>query len=87
MTLSENTVQLLNFIKEHPQTEKLPLNAATHYYQVLIDTLIEHNHLYYIQSAPIISDIEYDQLFAYLKKIEENFPQLISSNSPSQVLI
>ncbi|MBQ2600357.1 hypothetical protein II582_03150 [bacterium] len=31
-----------------------------------------------MDSAPIISDFEYDQLFAYLKKIEEDFPYLIS---------
>lgn len=35
----------------------------------------------------MISDLEYDQLFAYLKGIEEYFPHLISSNSPTQSLI
>lgn len=87
VTLSENTVQLLHFIEQNPNPEATNPEILTQTYQNLIDTLIEHNHLYYIQSSPIISDYEYDQLFAYLKKIEESAPYLISSNSPTQSLI
>ncbi|MBO7505240.1 hypothetical protein IKO50_03945 [bacterium] len=53
----------------------------------MIDCITEHNRRYYLQNAPIISDFEYDQLFNFLKRIESEFPQLITSNSPTQALI
>jgi len=56
-------------------------------YTDLIDCLVDHNHQYYVESSPIISDKEYDDLFAYLKKIEELHPEIISSNSPTQSLV
>ena len=87
MTLSETTIELLDFIKKNPNPTLLDSDLLTHTYQNLIDTLIEHNHLYYIESSPIISDYEYDQLFSYLKNIEEIAPHLITSNSPTQSLI
>ena len=87
MTLSETTIELLDFIKQNPNPTLLDNDLLAHTYQNLIDTLIEHNHLYYIESSPIISDYEYDQLFSYLKNIEEIAPHLITSNSPTQSLI
>lgn len=39
---------------------------------------------YYVQSEPVISDYEYDQLFAWLKKLEQEHPDLITSDSPTQ---
>lgn len=56
-------------------------------YQDFVDVLTDHNHCYYIEAKPIISDAEYDELFAYLKAIEEYFPHLISSVSPTQGLV
>jgi DNA ligase (NAD+) len=43
-----------------------------------------HDHRYYQLSDPEISDYEYDQLFAELKKLEETFPDLQSPTSPTQ---
>lgn len=39
---------------------------------------------YYVQSEPVISDYEYDQLFAWLKKLETENPHLVSPDSPTQ---
>lgn len=39
---------------------------------------------YYVQSEPVISDYEYDQLFAWLKKLEQEHPDLITADSPTQ---
>lgn len=39
---------------------------------------------YYVQSDPVLSDYEYDQLFAWLKKLEQERPDLISPDSPTQ---
>lgn len=39
---------------------------------------------YYVQSDPLLSDYEYDQLFAWLKNLEKDHPQLITPDSPTQ---
>ena len=84
MTLSEQTQYLKTFI-DTPDLAKLQ-NIGEIYHE-LIDCITEHNRRYYLQNAPIISDFEYDQLFNFLKKIESEFPQMITSNSPTQALI
>ncbi len=43
-----------------------------------------HNELYYNQDAPEISDFEYDALTRELKAIEKEYPELITSDSPTQ---
>ena len=53
-------------------------------YQKLITTINKHNLLYHTYDSPKISDKEYDQLYAKLKQIENNNPELIDPNSPTQ---
>ena len=43
-----------------------------------------HNNRYYNLDDPEISDYEYDQLMQELKSIEQEFPQLVDKNSPTQ---
>lgn len=43
-----------------------------------------HNDLYYQNSAPEISDFEFDQLLERLKSIETEYPDLITPDSPTQ---
>ncbi len=45
-----------------------------------------HNALYYENDDPEISDYEYDRLMLQLKAIESEFPELITKNSPTQVV-
>lgn len=87
MQLSQQTQVMQEFIRTHVDLEALGQSEAASVYQELIDVVLEHNHRYYIDAKPIISDGEYDELFAYLKKIEKYFPFLISGNSPTQSLI
>ena len=87
MTLSEDTIKLQNYARLNDSLEKKSEKEISAVYQQLIDCITDHNHLYYIENNPLISDLEYDQLFDYLKKIEEYFPYLISWNSPNQTLI
>jgi DNA ligase (NAD+) len=42
------------------------------------------NRLYHVDDAPEISDAEYDQLFRRLVALENAFPQLVTSDSPTQ---
>lgn len=43
-----------------------------------------HNHLYYSEDNPEITDAVYDQLFRELLEIEKNHPQLVTADSPTQ---
>jgi DNA ligase (NAD+) len=43
-----------------------------------------HNDLYYQQAQPEISDYEFDQLLVRLKELEEEHPELITPDSPTQ---
>lgn len=87
MTLSETTKKIQDLIQKDSTLSSLTEKEIVELYQSLIDCLIDHNHLYYVENKPIISDYEYDQLFDFLKKIENYHPYLISSDSPTQWLI
>lgn len=50
----------------------------------LIQILAKHSHAYYVMDQPSISDAEYDQLYHQLKHLEEQHPDLIQANSPTQ---
>ncbi|MDX3905650.1 MAG: NAD-dependent DNA ligase LigA [Pigmentiphaga sp.] len=43
-----------------------------------------HNTRYYVLDDPLISDAEYDALFAELVKLEQEFPLLATPDSPTQ---
>ena len=45
-----------------------------------------HNEKYYNQDAPEISDFEYDALQRELRGLEKDFPQLLASDSPTQMV-
>lgn len=50
----------------------------------LRESLWRHNRLYYVEARPEISDLEYDQLLKQLEALEEEHPELISDDSPTQ---
>lgn len=43
-----------------------------------------HNYRYYVLDDPVISDSEYDELLQTLQKLEEEYPDLQSEDSPTQ---
>ncbi len=43
-----------------------------------------HNYLYYVLDSPEISDADYDALMRELKALEEQHPELITPDSPTQ---
>ncbi len=47
-------------------------------------TIRHHDRLYYTEAAPEISDLEYDRLFAELRRFEAEHPELASETSPTQ---
>src|SRR5436190_23031888 len=50
----------------------------------LSNEIRHHDELYYLQSAPEISDYEYDQLMNRLKELEAAHPELVTTDSPTQ---
>ncbi|REJ84799.1 MAG: NAD-dependent DNA ligase LigA [Bacteroidetes bacterium] len=50
----------------------------------LREELERHNYLYYVNSAPEISDREFDQMMDRLIKLEKENPEFASADSPSQ---
>lgn len=46
--------------------------------------LHEHNHRYYVQNKPTISDYDFDQLMHELQDLEQRHPELYDPNSPTQ---
>ena len=43
-----------------------------------------HDHAYYVEARPAISDSEYDRLYRELLDLERDFPALATADSPSQ---
>src|SRR5580698_5477182 len=50
----------------------------------LREALRFHEYRYAILNDPLISDFEYDTLYKALEKIEQDHPELVSSDSPTQ---
>ncbi len=46
--------------------------------------LDRHNHLYYVEARPEISDLEFDKLLRELEAIEKEHPDLVTPDSPTQ---
>jgi DNA ligase (NAD+) len=51
--------------------------------EALRKALHGHNYRYYVLDDPEISDAEYDRMMQELKQLEENYPQLVSPDSPT----
>jgi len=43
-----------------------------------------HNHQYYVENSPVISDYEYDMLLKKLEALEHEYPDLVTLDSPTQ---
>lgn len=52
--------------------------------QELREQINEHNHRYYVLDRPTISDQEYDRMLQKLIRLEEQFPDLVTPDSPTQ---
>lgn len=52
--------------------------------QDLRDELNQHNHNYYVLDTSTISDFEFDQKLNQLQELENQHPELLDENSPTQ---
>jgi DNA ligase (NAD+) len=44
----------------------------------------EHEHRYYVLAEPVVSDFEFDQMMRELQRLEQEYPHLITPDSPTQ---
>lgn len=59
-------------------------NEAKTEIERLSKELNRHNHLYYVESNPEISDYDFDMMLKQLQDLEEKFPEFVSDLSPSK---
>ncbi len=50
----------------------------------LREQIHRHDHLYYVEARPEVSDAEYDGLMRELKALEAEFPEMVTPESPTQ---
>lgn len=60
------------------------MNEQYQEYLKLMETINYHMNRYYNEDAPEISDFEYDQMMQSLKKMEQEHPEWIKEDSPTQ---
>lgn len=65
------------------KTKSAPVSPAARAAQ-LRHELNRHNHLYYVEARPEISDKQFDALLDELKAIETAHPDLVTPDSPTQ---
>ena len=59
---------------------------ARHAWSELAETVRDHQFRYYVKDAPVVSDAEFDRLFAQLQELEEQYPGLRGADSPTQLV-
>ena len=60
------------------------MNEIEQHITTLRKELEEHNYRYYVLSAPIVSDQEFDKLMRELQELEKAHPEYSDSTSPTQ---
>ncbi len=60
------------------------LAAARKQVTQLVSEIAKHDYQYYVLDAPTISDGEYDGLYRRLVDLEKTYPELITTDSPTQ---
>ena len=64
--------------------EREPIEVSGVNIEDLRNILRFHEHRYYVENDPLISDFEYDSLYKKLEHFEKENPSLITNDSPTQ---
>ena len=64
--------------------KRMDLDKVTERIDQLKVEINHHNYRYYVLDSPEISDAEYDELMSELKQLEEQYPQFLTPDSPTQ---
>ena len=68
----------------HWLSKETSLKESEKEMETLRDILRFHEHRYYVENDPLISDHEYDRLFKLLQQFEKEHPLFITKDSPTQ---
>ncbi|AKP68088.1 NAD-dependent DNA ligase LigA [Companilactobacillus ginsenosidimutans] len=66
--------------------ENITKQAANDELAQLRETLNEYRDAYYTKDAPLVEDSEYDKQYNRLLDLEQQFPDLVTADSPSQLV-
>jgi DNA ligase (NAD+) len=69
---------------EREERTERRLSEAKRRVDELRDLINHHNYRYHVLDDPEVSDTEYDELMRELRALEEEFPELITPDSPTQ---
>ena len=76
----------LNYL--NPSHKSKTVNGMSNQAQKKIEELrqqiLDHDYRYYVLAEPVISDEEYDILIKELEKLESEYPDLVTPDSPTQ---
>ncbi len=64
--------------------EELSATKAQREAEALRAEIQRHDHLYYVEGAPEISDARYDELYRRLESLEGAHPELVTEDSPTR---
>lgn len=62
----------------------IALDCMKEQLEQLRETLRRYDHYYYVLDNPLVPDAEYDRLMMQLLQIEKEYPEWVTSDSPSQ---
>ena len=62
----------------------IAMNDAAKRIEELTQVIRLHDRAYYVEARPTISDLDYDRLLQELSALEEQFPDLVKNDSPTQ---
>ena len=72
------------FMSERQDIDSMSREAASERMAYLYKTIAYHSNRYYNDDDPEIEDFEYDALMNELKALERQFPELVSSDTPTR---
>jgi DNA ligase (NAD+) len=71
-------------LEERHEPEERRRAEAKRRVEELRDLINHHNYRYHVLDDPEVSDAEYDELMRELRRFEEEFPEFITPDSPTQ---
>ncbi len=66
-----------------PPSPQAPADVAQRV-RALREDIARYDHAYYVLDAPLLPDADYDALYAELQRLEQDWPDLRSAESPTQ---
>src|SRR5689334_17935308 len=84
MARSVECEYVLSFFAVDGNYSAMTFAQARDRHDTLVEEIHRHDHAYYVEGRQLITDREYDQLFGELQKLEREFPELVTPESPTQ---